>query len=127
MAQPLNRRSFLTKVMGVAILGGGATAAVAGAAHRAPPGSGNMIVDADPSDPARPPSANSTRSGCSDSDSGSSADPPGAGRRCGSRNSGISDSDSGPNADPPNMGRGTAQARSRFIICPGHPRCPPRD
>ena len=121
MARPLDRRSFLTQVMGVAALGGCATARVPA---RAPAAQSRMVVDADPSDPARPLPEPARPSSCSDSDAGPAADPANAGRRCGSRATGISDSDSGSNADPPQVGRGRMLGPSSYIVCPGHPRCP---
>ena len=90
-----------------------------------------MVVEADPSDPARdPPGASPTpapgSSGVADSDV---TDPVGSGR--GARRAGITDSDSGPSADAAGSGRrrsaraaGGVAPRQSFVICPGHPRCP---
>lgn len=104
MAHRLTRRGFLAQVAGVATLGGCATTTPPVRARAEPR---SMVVDADPSDPARLPAPSATpRPACSDSDSGPSADPAQQGRRCGAS----------PGA--------SAQPRSRFIICPGHPRCP---
>jgi hypothetical protein len=44
--------------------------------------------------------------GCTDSDGGPNADPPGMGRRCRGRPTGCTDTDRGPNEDPPGYGRG---------------------
>ncbi|HEY0325280.1 MAG TPA: hypothetical protein VGC46_04795 [Allosphingosinicella sp.] len=52
------------------------------------------------------------RSGITDSDP---TDPVGRGRPSGP----VTDSDAGANADAAGSG-----PRSRFISCPGHPRCP---
>ncbi|HTU12912.1 MAG TPA: hypothetical protein VMG08_18630 [Allosphingosinicella sp.] len=52
---------------------------------------------------------------CSDSDSGSYADPAGRGRRCGNRGrrrTGCTDRDSGRNSDPANYGRCRTTRRS---------------
>lgn len=123
----LNRRSFLTRVAGGAIIGGGAIAFVAGEAAAHP------INDADPTDPAGrgrrqgtwPTSdvdqgANSDPGGragrlghYSDQDSGAGSDPVGHGRRITDTDPRdppnyrprITDSDSGPNGDPANRGR----------------------
>jgi hypothetical protein len=77
----LSRRSFLVRVTGSAAAVGGSLAFVGGDAWgQGPPGQSRqaspprqMVVDADPNDPAR--------SGTTDSDSGSSADRAGNGRR----------------------------------------------
>ena len=104
----LSRRSFMTRVVGAAAVGGGALAALGGTA------AAFQINDSDPSDPAnrtgltdrdagdRPGNGQGTRRrACTDTDSGPSSDPPGRGR-----GNGVTDRDSGANSDQPNCGRG---------------------
>lgn len=80
IVRKVNRRSFLTSVTGAAF-GGGALALVAG------------------DSPA-------LAQGCTDTDSGTSSDPGGQGRRCTGRvRTGYSDRDSGASADPAGYGR----------------------
>lgn len=92
----LSRRSFLTRVAGGAIVGGGALMVLGGTA------SAYQVTDSDSGATSDPPGrGRRTRiRGCTDADSGSNSDPAGNGR--GSR---TTDSDSGPNSDPPNCGR----------------------
>ncbi|MGE0179202.1 MAG: twin-arginine translocation signal domain-containing protein [Sphingomonas sp.] len=93
----LSRRSFLTRVAGGAIAGGGALMVLGGTA------SAYQVTDSDSGATSDPPGRGRGRNrirGCTDADSGQNADPPSAGR--GSR---TTDSDSGPNADPPSCGR----------------------
>lgn len=154
----VNRRSFLSQVVGGVFAGGGLLALVSGEAG-AQPRRQRMTVDADPTDPAR--------TGISDSDSGGNADPPEDGRGGPeARRRGVADTDSGANADPARRGRGPPHTRpppargsdsdpsdlpgwgrsartlppppgppplggvrgpaspGRFVICPGHRRCP---
>jgi hypothetical protein len=90
----LNRRSFLSRVAGGAIVGGGAIAFVAGSAAAHP------TSDNDPTDPG----GASPRQGTwphSDTDEGATADPVGRAGRLGH----YSDTDSGPGSDPVNHGR----------------------
>jgi hypothetical protein len=93
----LSRRSFLTRVAGGAVIGGGALVALTGKAEA------YQVTDSDQgpnSDaPGRGRGSNRIR-GCTDSDQGPNADQAGNGR-----GNGRSDSDSGPNADPANCGR----------------------
>jgi hypothetical protein len=97
----LNRRSFLAQVAGGALIG---TAAFA-QNEATPVESRRMIVDADPKDPAREMPAPRP---APDGNSGGRPPPP-----------------------PPlqgiigGFGR-TAPPTGRFVICPGNPRCPPR-
>jgi hypothetical protein len=95
----LSRRSFLTRVAGGAIAGGGALMVLGGTA------SAYQVTDADSGATSDPPGrgrggANRRIRGCTDGDAGSNADPAGAGR--GSR---TTDADTGPNSDPPSCGR----------------------
>ncbi len=75
----LNRRSFMSRVCGTAILGGGATALVTGCAATGPY---NGTTDADPVDA---PGYGRRFSGLTDSDTGPSADRAGQGRAGGPR------------------------------------------
>jgi hypothetical protein len=93
----LSRRSFLTRVAGGALAGGGALVVLSGTARA-------QVTDSDTgphADGAGHGRGNNHIRGCTDNDSGSNADQAGNGR--GNRQS---DSDSGPNADPANCGRG---------------------
>ena len=65
-----NRRSFLTRAIGVSAAG--AAALVLGAPSEGAQGARRLRVDADPNDPAH--------SGLTDSDRGAHSDPPGNGR-----------------------------------------------
>jgi hypothetical protein len=122
----IGRRSFLMRVVGVGALAG-CSALVAGPAEaqrrrsaHAHPSSRRMRVDADPNDPARP--ATSWSHGCTDRDSGRAADPRGHGRRCGAhhRYGGVTSGDSG--VVP--SGAGGHGPNERWVMCPGHRRCP---
>lgn len=90
----LSRRSFLGRVAGGAIAGGGALAAlsVGAAAH--------PVTDNDPSDEPGSGTGTGARP-YSDVDEGEAGDPAGQAGRLGH----YSDSDSGPNGDPVNHGR----------------------
>ena len=104
----LSRRSFMARVVGGAVIGGGALAALGGKAEAL------QITDRDPGDPAnrtgltdrdptdRPGNGGGGRRSrpCSDSDSGPNSDPGGNGR-----GNGVTDSDTGPNSDRPGCGR----------------------
>jgi hypothetical protein len=75
----LSRRSFLTRVAGGAIVGGGAMIALTGGARAF------QVTDSDAGATADPPNggrggANRRIRGCTDGDSGASADPAGNGR-----------------------------------------------
>ena len=102
----LSRRSFMSRVVGGAVICGGAMMALGGRA------SALQVTDSDPGDPAnrtglsdRDPSdpagnAPVRRRACTDNDTGSNADQPGRGRGIG-----RSDNDSGSNSDPAGCGR----------------------
>jgi hypothetical protein len=128
----LNRRSFMSRVAGAAVIAGGATAIVTGEAAaqnytgRTDGDSGSYadragygrtgITDGDSgsgSDRAGYGRGGGGSSGCSDSDSGTYADPGGQGRRCGGGGgTGYTDSDSGAMADPAGNGRGPRRSAS---------------
>ena len=148
--RPINRRSFLARVVGGAIVGGPGLALLG---TRAAAQEARMVVDTDPSDPARLP--------LTDRDEGATADPASFGRGgAEQRRAGVTDADIGHAKDPPQLGRGPMPPRrtpdrrpsvapsrpmsdsdpsdvagygrrsggggptSRFVSCPGHPRCP---
>ena len=93
----LSRRSFLTRVAGGAIVGGGALVALTGKAEA------YQVTDSDQGPNSDPPGrgrGNNHIRGCTDADQGPNADQAGNGR--GNR---TSDNDSGPNSDPANCGR----------------------
>lgn len=92
----LSRRSFLTRVAGGAIVGGGAMVALAGGAQAFQVTDGDAGATADPAGRGRG-GANRRIRGCSDADSGANGDPAGNGR--GNR---TTDGDPG---DPPSCGR----------------------
>ena len=96
----LSRRSFLGRVIGGAVAGGGALVALSGTAEA-------QVTDNDTgsnSDPA------GRGRGVTDNDSGTNSDPPGRGR--GARRVSCSDNDSGTNSDPAGRGRGTGRSDS---------------
>jgi hypothetical protein len=96
-SRKLSRRSFLTRVAGGAIVGGGALVALTGKAEA------YQVTDSDQGPHSDPPGRGRGSAhirGCTDADQGPNADQAGNGR--GNR---TSDSDSGPNADPANCGR----------------------
>jgi hypothetical protein len=96
-SRKLSRRSFLTRVAGGAVVGGGALVMMSGKAQA-------QVTDSDSgprADGAGHGRGSNHIRGCTDNDTGSNADQAGNGR--GNR---VSDSDSGPNADPANCGRG---------------------
>jgi hypothetical protein len=90
----LSRRSFMTRVVGGAVVGGGALAVLGGQAAAV------QINDSDPSDPAN-------RTGLTDRDSGDRA-----GNGQGTRRRGCTDADTGPNSDAPGRGRGNGTTDS---------------
>ncbi|HMG46039.1 MAG TPA: twin-arginine translocation signal domain-containing protein [Allosphingosinicella sp.] len=96
-SRKLSRRSFLTRVAGGAIVGGGALVALTGKAEAYQVTDSDQGPHSDP--PGRGRGSNHIR-GCTDADQGPNADQAGNGR--GNR---TSDNDSGPNADPANCGR----------------------
>lgn len=108
----LSRRSFMARVVGGAVAGGGALVVLGGRA------SAVQITDADTgpnSDPANRTGLTDSDSGdragngqgsrrsrpCTDSDTGPNSDQAGNGR-----GNGVTDRDSGPNSDRPGCGRG---------------------
>ena len=108
----VSRRSFMTRVVGGAVVGGGAIALLGGRAEaiqitdadtgpNSDPANRTGLTDSDPSD--RPGNGQGVRRsrGCTDNDSGPNSDPVGNGR-----GNGVTDSDSGPNSDRPGCGRG---------------------
>lgn len=113
--RPLSRRSFLGRVVGGAVAGGGAMMILSGKAEAvqvtdrdAGPNSdppNRAVTDADSAPNADPPSRGRgpRRPTCTDSDSGPNSD--GAGR---GRGTGVSDNDSGGNSDAARCGRGPA-------------------
>ena len=94
----LSRRSFLTRVAGGAVVGGGAMIVLGGTAQALQVTDADQAPNADPANSGR---GNTRIPGCTDSDQGPNADPANNGR--GNRQT---DSDQGPNADPANCGRG---------------------
>lgn len=102
----LSRRSFLGRVVGGAVAGGGAIVALTSAARA-------QVTDSDPGDPANrtgltdqdpsDPAGNAPRRarGCTDNDQGANSDPSGGGR-----GNGVTDNDRGSNADRAGCGRG---------------------
>lgn len=97
VTRKLSRRSFLGRVAGGAVLGGGALM-LTGQTARA-----MQTTDADTGANADPPSrGRGTRRipRCTDGDTGANADPANNGR--GNR---VTDSDTGANADQPSCGR----------------------
>ena len=93
----LSRRSFLGRVAGGAVLGGGAMMFAGQAAQAV------QVTDADTGPNADPPGrGRGTRriARCTDGDTGANADPANNGR--GNR---VTDSDTGANADQPGCGR----------------------
>jgi hypothetical protein len=120
----MDRRSFLFRVAGGVLIAG--TALIAGSESEAKrrrrrPAPRQMLVDADPRDPARPASSglpnSRRRTGITDSDP---SDPVGEDHRRARRRSGLTDRDP---TDPAGAGQGL---RQRFVICPGNARCPRR-
>lgn len=103
-ARKLNRRSFLARVAGGAVVAGGALGLTGGGARA------GQVTDRDPSDPVGRGRGGGT--GLTDADSGPGADPAGRGRgasgppRGVGEYTGVTDADTGANADPPQRGRG---------------------
>ena len=152
--RPVSRRSFLVQVAGTAVFGGPALAFAAGRAAaqerqmvvdtdpadpaRLPVTDRDQGATADPANYGRG-GAEGRRTGITDADIGPAKDPPEQGRgpvrrqRTGNPRPSVSppgrpasDSDSGANADAAGYGRrsGGGGPTSRFVSCPGHPRCP---
>jgi hypothetical protein len=99
-SRKLSRRSFLGRVAGGVVLGGGSLALLSGPAAAFQPR--RTVTDADSGQTSDPPSLGRGRriARCSDTDSGPNSDPGLHGR-----GSGHTDSDTGPNSDPANCGR----------------------
>ena len=93
-----NRRSFLARVVGGAVLAGGPLALLGGHARAI------QVTDRDPSDPG---GRGRGGGGVTDRDSGAGADPAGRGRGGAAARAGVSDNDTGAGADPPGCGRGS--------------------
>lgn len=106
----VSRRSFLARVAGCGLAAGAAIVLGGGGALATTRRRTQMIVDADPRDPARPVQAGPAR-------------PVGATGSAGRRRSGITVSGAGPNDAASGAGHG---ALGRIVVCPGNPRCPVR-
>jgi len=98
----LSRRSFLGRVVGGAVAGGGALVVLSGSAEAV------QVSDSDQGPNSDPPGRG--RTGVTDSDSGPNSDRPGHGRSRSARP--CTDSDSGPNADQAGRGRGNGRSDS---------------
>ena len=96
----VSRRSFMARVVGGAVAGGGALVALSTAAE-AQVSDNDTGTNSDPAGRGR---------GVTDNDSGANSDAPGRGR--GSRRRACSDNDSGANSDPSGRGRGTGRSDS---------------
>lgn len=96
----ISRRSFLGRVVGGAVAGGGAFVALTDAAEA-------QVSDNDTGTNSDPPGRGR---GVTDNDQGQNSDPPGRGR--GSRRGPCSDNDRGSNADPSGRGRGNGRTDS---------------
>lgn len=95
----VSRRSFMKRVVGGAVAGGGALVMLSGRAEAL------QVTDRDTGSNSDAPGRGYT--GYSDSDSGSNADRANHGRsRQGRTSRGCTDNDSGPNADGAGQGRG---------------------
>lgn len=98
----LSRRSFIGRVVGGAVAGGGALVVLSGSAEAF------QVTDSDSGANSDP--AGRGRTGVTDSDSGPNSDRPGHGRSRSARP--CTDSDSGPNSDQPGRGRGNGRSDS---------------
>ena len=105
----LSRRSFLGRVVGGAVVGGGAIVALTSSAKAqvtdsdpGDPANRTGLSDQDPSDPAgnAPRRGGNRIRGCTDNDRGANSDPAGNGR-----GNGVTDNDQGTNSDPARCGR----------------------
>src|SRR4051812_1070755 len=95
--RPINRRSFMGRVIGGAVIAGGPLASLSGPAFGHP---GREIADADAVDAFVEPAPN-------DGDGGAMSDPPHQGRGgAEARRMWVVDSDAGATADPRGYGRG---------------------
>lgn len=98
-SRKLSRRSFLGRVGGGIVIGGGSLMLLSQGAHAQPRRSVTDVDDGPITDP-RNLGRGRRIPRCTDSDSGPNSDPAGQGR-----GSGITDRDAGANSDPPNCGR----------------------
>jgi len=96
----LNRRSFMSRVAGAAVLAGGAAGIVTGTAKAQ-----NYTGRTDSDSGSNADRSGYGRTGLSDSDSGSGADRAGYGR---GGHQGVTDHDTGAYADPAGRGRGSS-------------------
>src|SRR5215468_4211666 len=96
----LNRRSFMSRVAGAAMLAGGAAGVVTGAAKAQ-----NYTGRTDSDSGSNADRSGYGRTGISDSDSGAGSDRPGYGR---GGHAGVTDHDTGVGADPAGRGRGNS-------------------
>lgn len=100
----LSRRSFMARVVGGAVAGGGALVVLNGSAEAM------QVSDSDSGSNADAPGRGYT--GVSDSDSGAGSDRANHGRRGPTRIQGCTDNDSGANADAGGNGRGNGRTDS---------------
>ena len=100
----LSRRSFMARVVGGAVVGGGALVALKGSAEAM------QVSDSDSGQNADAPGRGYT--GVTDNDTGNGSDRPNHGRRGPRRISGCTDNDSGSNADAGGNGRGNGRTDS---------------
>ena len=98
----LSRRSFMGRVVGGAVAGGGALVILSGSAEALQVSDSDSGANSDP--------AGRGRTGVTDSDSGPNSDRPNHGRSRSARP--CTDSDSGPNADQAGRGRGNGRSDS---------------
>ena len=100
----LSRRSFMARVVGGAVAGGGALVVMKGSAEAM------QVSDSDSGQNADAPGRGYT--GISDSDSGNNSDRPNHGRQGPRRIQGCTDNDTGSSADAANNGRGNGRSDS---------------
>lgn len=98
-SRKLSRRSFLGRVGGGIVIGGGSLMLLSQGAHAQ---ARRNVTDVDNGPINDPPNMGRGRRipRCSDNDSGPNSDPAGQGR-----GTGITDRDAGPNSDQPGCGR----------------------
>jgi hypothetical protein len=101
----LNRRSFMARIAGGAVIAGGATALVTGKAEAQ-----NQTGRTDSDSGNNADRAGYGRTGMTDSDSGNGADRASYGRGGGGNRTGWTDTDSGGNADNAGNGRGATRS-----------------
>ena len=100
----LSRRSFMARVVGGAVAGGGALVVLNGSAEAM------QVSDNDSGQNSDPPGRGYT--GVTDNDTGANSDRPNHGRSAPRRVQGCSDNDSGSNADAAGNGRGNGRTDS---------------